>query len=66
MSPDGALIGADEWTSAVDGYLPTAADRQFVESLMVGVSEPGAIAGWLGPPSVGIHAKPADYEYVRL
>ena len=61
-----ALIDGDQWASAVDEWLPTAADREFVESLMVGVSEPGVMAGWLGPPSVGIHAKPADYEYVRL
>jgi benzoyl-CoA 2,3-dioxygenase component B len=66
VSPDGKLVDGGQWDSAVDGWLPTAADREFVESLMVGVSEPGAMAGWLGPPSVGIHAKPADYEYVRL
>ena len=33
---------------------------------MVGVHEPGKMAGWVAPPSAGIHAKPVDYEYVRL
>ena len=33
---------------------------------MSGVTEPGAMAGWLAPPSAGIHARPTDYEYVRL
>ncbi len=33
---------------------------------MVGVHERGKVAGWVAPPSTGIHAKPVDYEYVRL
>ena len=33
---------------------------------MVGVREPGRMAGWLAPPSAGIHAKPVDFEYVKL
>ena len=66
VSPDGALVDGDRWAAGVDEWLPTAADREFVESLMIGVTEPGMMAGWLGAPSAGIHAKPADYEYVRL
>jgi benzoyl-CoA 2,3-dioxygenase component B len=66
VSPDGTLLDPEQWTGAVDAWLPTPDDREFVESLMVGVTTPGAMAGWLAPPSAGIHAKPADYEYVRL
>ena len=33
---------------------------------MAGVAEPGRVAGWLAAPANGIHAKPVDYEYVRL
>ena len=33
---------------------------------MVGVTEPGRMAGWVAPPSTGVHAKPVDFEYVRL
>ena len=33
---------------------------------MVGVTEPGEMAGWLAPPSTGIHAKPVDFEYVQV
>jgi benzoyl-CoA 2,3-epoxidase subunit B len=55
-----------EWESSVASWLPTADDRHFVESLMVAVREPGKMAGWLAPPSTGIHAKPVDFEYVRL
>jgi hypothetical protein len=32
---------------------------------MVGVTEPGKMAGRLAPPATGIHAKPVGYEYVK-
>jgi benzoyl-CoA 2,3-dioxygenase component B len=66
VGPDGRVVGEDEWTASVGGWLPTAADRDHVESLMAGVTEPGKVAGWLAPPATGIHAKPVDYDYVRL
>jgi benzoyl-CoA 2,3-dioxygenase component B len=33
---------------------------------MVGVSEPGKMAGWVAPPATGIHARPLDFEYVKI
>ena len=66
VSPDGTLLTEGEWHERVDEWLPTDDDRTFVESLMVGVREPGTMAGWLAPPSAGIHAKPVDFEYVKL
>jgi benzoyl-CoA 2,3-epoxidase subunit B len=66
VSPDGRILSEDEWAAGVDGWLPTAADLAHVESLMVGVPEPGRVAGWLAAPTSGIHAKPVDYEYVRV
>jgi benzoyl-CoA 2,3-dioxygenase component B len=66
VGPDGRVIGDDEWAAGVDGWLPTAADRAHVESLMRGVAEPGKVAGWLAAPATGIHQKPVDYEYVRI
>jgi benzoyl-CoA 2,3-epoxidase subunit B len=66
VAPDGSVVDLDQWSAGVDGWLPTASDREFVESLMVGVTEPGAMAGWLAAPSAGIHAKPPEYEYVQL
>ena len=47
-------------------WLPTDSDREFVESLMVGVTEPGKMAGWVAPPATGIHARPVDFEYVKI
>jgi benzoyl-CoA 2,3-dioxygenase component B len=66
VSPSGELLDAEQWSAAVDGWLPTAVDRAHVESLMVGVTEPGRMAGWVAPPAAGVHAKPIDYEYVRI
>jgi benzoyl-CoA 2,3-dioxygenase component B len=64
VSPDGRILDEDGWQAAVHGWLPTADDRTYVESLMHGVFAPGRMAGWLAPPSSGIHGKPVAYEYV--
>jgi benzoyl-CoA 2,3-dioxygenase component B len=66
VSPDGRLVDDAEWSTGLAEWLPTAADRAHVESLMHGVLEPGRMAGWVAPPAHGIHAKPVDYEYVRV
>jgi benzoyl-CoA 2,3-epoxidase subunit B len=65
VSPGGRLLTEDEWSAGVRGWLPTDDDRAHVESLMVGVQEPGKMAGWIAAPSTGIHQKPVDYDYVR-
>jgi benzoyl-CoA 2,3-dioxygenase component B len=66
VTPDGRLVDDAGWAAAADGWLPTDADRAHVESLMVGVNEPGKMAGWVAAPATGVHAKPVDYEYVRV
>jgi benzoyl-CoA 2,3-dioxygenase component B len=66
VSPDGRLLTDAEWETSVGDWLPTDDDRAHVESLMVGVTERGKMAGWVGPPSTGIHQQPVDYEYVKL
>ncbi len=53
-------------TPNVDSWLPTDADKAHVQSLMVGVTEPGKMAGWIAPPSTGINQKPVDYDYVKI
>jgi benzoyl-CoA 2,3-dioxygenase component B len=66
ISPSGTVLTEAQWDASVSSWLPTAADREYVESLMVGVTEPGKMAGWVAPPSKGIHAKPVDFEYVKI
>jgi benzoyl-CoA 2,3-dioxygenase component B len=66
MSPEGRVVGEDEWKSHESEWLPSAADRAFVGSLMGRVVEPGKFAGWIAPPAVGINRQPVDFEYVRF
>jgi benzoyl-CoA 2,3-dioxygenase component B len=65
VSPDGQLISEAEWQANVGRWLPTESDRAYVQSLMVGVTEPGKMAGWVAAPTTGIHQQPVDFEYVK-
>ena len=64
--PDGNVVSAAEWAAKADQWLPSAADRAFVASLMGRVVEPGRFANWIAPPARGIDNKPADFAYVRF
>jgi len=66
ISPDGEMISAAEWKTNEDRWLPSTADTEHVKSLMVGVTEPGRMAGWISPPAAGVNQKPVDYEYVQI
>lgn len=50
---------------AVLAALPSNADRIYIKSLMVGVTEPGKCANWTCPPERGINNMPFAYDYVR-
>ena len=65
-TPEGALIDAAAWTKREAEWLPTTVDGDFIASLMKSKIEPGAFAGWISPPKVGIDNKPGDFEYVQL
>ncbi len=65
VAPDGRVVDAGEWAAHRSDWLPTDADREHVESLMVPVTEPGRMASWVAPPASGIHGRPVDFEYVR-
>ena len=66
VTPDGELLDADTWSERSDGWLPSMLDQVHVQSLMVGVYEPGQMAGWIAPPSTGVNQKPLDYRYVEV
>jgi len=66
VSPDGKLLTESEWSANEDRWLPSEADTAHVKSLMVGVTEPGRMAGWIAPPANGVNQKPVDYEYVQI
>ena len=66
MSPEGRVVSDEEWKLREAEWLPTAADRAFVASLMGPVVEPGRYAGWIAPPVVGVNKQPIDFQYVRF
>jgi benzoyl-CoA 2,3-dioxygenase component B len=66
FDPDGRPLTAGEWAARKDEFLPSAADRAYVKSLMARpVSRPGEMANWIAPPGKGIDGQPLDFEYVR-
>ena len=65
LAPDGTIVSEADWSDRADEWLPNAADRSHLASLMVGVQEPGQMASWIAPPASGIHQQPVDFRYVR-
>jgi benzoyl-CoA 2,3-dioxygenase component B len=67
FTPDGTPVARDVFARRTNEWLPTAADRAHVRSLMTRpVYEPGRMASWIAPPLKGIDGKPADFVYVRV
>ena len=67
FAPDGTPVSAERFAAGLAEWLPSAAERAHVKSLMQPVHVPGKIAGWIAPPQRGIDGKPPlDFEYVRL
>ena len=55
-----------KWDKRKNSLVPTEEDKAFVRSLMVQVTEPGKIAGWVAPPQKGVNDQPFTFEYVKL
>jgi benzoyl-CoA 2,3-dioxygenase component B len=66
VTPEGELVRAEEWQARRQEWLPSAADGDFIVSLMQPEWRPGKFASWIAPPKVGIDNKPGDFEYVKL
>jgi benzoyl-CoA 2,3-dioxygenase component B len=66
FDPDGRLLSADEWQRRKHEWLPSAADRDYLLSIMnAPIYEPGRFANYIAPPAKGINRKSVDFEYVR-
>ena len=63
---EGNLVSEEEYRATVARLLPTKEDRDLVKGLMVQVTEPGKMAGWIAPPKKGINGQPNEFEYVKL
>jgi benzoyl-CoA 2,3-dioxygenase component B len=66
VSPTGELLDDGAWERSKDAWLPTAADGDFIASLMQPETQPGQFARWIAPPRVGIDNRPGDFEYVQI
>jgi benzoyl-CoA 2,3-dioxygenase component B len=62
----GNPVSKEEWERRRDEWLPSAADRAYVRSLMTKpIYDPRQMANWIAAPPRGIKGKPIDFEYVR-
>ncbi len=66
FNPEGESMTAEEFEARRSQWLPSVADKEFVDSLMKPVLEPGKIANWIAPPAKGINSRESEFEYVRL
>ena len=66
FDPEGNMITDAQWQKCKNDWLPTAEDKAFVKSLMVQVTEPGKMAGWIAAPRKGINDNDINYNYVKL
>ncbi|HEX4929048.1 MAG TPA: benzoyl-CoA 2,3-epoxidase subunit BoxB [Burkholderiales bacterium] len=66
VDPQGRIIAKEEYERRLAEWIPSAADKAFIHSLMKRVAEPGKMAAWIAPPDRGINNLPVDYEYVKL
>jgi benzoyl-CoA 2,3-dioxygenase component B len=66
FDPAGNPISAAEWQRQRDTWLPTDADRTYVNSLMLPVLELGKMANWIAAPDRGVKGQPIEFEYIRL
>ena len=66
INPEGKIITQEEFDNNKFDWLPTVADGDFIQSLMVPVTEAGQYASWIAPPRVGIDNQPGEFEYVKL
>lgn len=65
--PQGRVISQEEWDKMRDEWLPSDADKAYVQSLMTKpVWDSKQMANWIAPPAHGIKGRPVDFDYVRF
>jgi len=65
FDPRGNPISREEFERRKGEWLPSAADREYVNNLMQPVLERGKMANWIAAPERGIKGQPLDFEYIR-
>ena len=61
----GNPITPEHFEQMRDEWLPSAADKAYIKSLMKPVLGPGEMANWVAAPARGINGQPIDFEYIR-
>ena len=60
------IITKEQFDERRHEWLPSEADKQFVQSLMQKpVIDPRQMANWIAAPKQGIRGRAVDFEYVR-
>ena len=66
FDPAGHALSDEQWASRRSEWLPSAADRDYLLSIMnEPVYEAGQFANYIAPPIRGINRMPTNFEYVR-
>lgn len=66
FDPDGRMMTDEDWQRRKHEWLPSAADRDYLLSIMnAPIYEPGRFANYIAAPAKGINRQPVDFEYVR-
>ena len=66
FDPQGHYLTKEEWARRKHEWLPSAADKKYLLSIMnTPIYEPGKFANYIAPPTRGIKGRPIDFEYVR-
>lgn len=66
ITPEGEVIGEEEWSARKDDWLCSEADGNYIQSLMKPCQTKGEYANWIAPPRVGINSQTSDFEYVKI
>jgi benzoyl-CoA 2,3-dioxygenase component B len=65
-TPSGEFVTEAELAARKDEWLPSEADKTYIQSLMQKpVFNTKQMANWIAPPKQGIKGRPVDFEYVR-
>ena len=65
FDPQGHPISEETWQRRRLEWLPSDADRVYVQQLMEPVLERGKMANWIAAPDRGVKGQPVDFEYIR-
>ena len=66
FDPGGRPVSDADWTRRKPEWLPTAADREYLLSIMnAPIYEAGVFANYIAPPARGVKGRPVTFEYVR-